>query len=569
MAEANTAVAPGTTTGAQRFFTYDTHPDQYAHWKLAFDGAVATLTLDVDEERGLNPGYKLKLNSYDLGVDIELHDALQRIRFEHPETRSVVVTSGKERVFCSGANIYMLGTSSHAWKVNFCKFTNETRNGIEDASRHSGLKFIAACNGTTAGGGYELALACDEIWLIDDRSSAVSLPEVPLLGVLPGTGGLTRITDKRRVRRDHADIFCTLAEGVRAERAQRWRLIDGHAKPQLFGQKVKERALALAALSDRPGDRPADAKGITLTPLARTVDAAGYRYTYVDVKIDRRARSATITVSAPDSPPAEGLEPILAAGASWWPLAMARELDDAILLLRTNELDIGTWILRTAGDASNVLAADATLLRHRSHWFVRETIGMLRRTLARLDVTSRTLFALIEPGSCFAGTLLELALAADRSYMLALPDDEATAPTITLSTLNFGAYPMVNGLARLVARFYGETEPVARAKDAVGRKLAAEAALDLGLVTAGPDELDWADEVRVALEERASLSPDALTGLEANLRFGGTETMETRIFGRLSAWQNWIFIRPNAVGEAGALKVFGTGSKPRFNWDRV
>ncbi len=526
---------------------------------------MATLTLDVDENRGLKPGYKLKLNSYDLGVDIELSDALQRIRFEHPEVRSVIVTSGKERVFCSGANIFMLGTSSHAWKVNFCKFTNETRNGIEDASRHSGLRFVAACNGTTAGGGYELALACDEIWLADDRSSAVSLPEVPLLGVLPGTGGLTRITDKRRVRRDHADIFCTLVEGVRAERALQWRLIDGHAKPQQFTQKVKERALALAARSDRPGD----ASGVTLTPLSRTVDDAGYRYEHVDVRIDRPGRSATITVSAPAALPAGDLDPILAAGAAWWPLAMARELDDAILLLRANEPDIGTWILKTAGDASHVLAADATLARHRSHWFVRETIGMLRRTLARLDVTSRTLFALIEPQSCFAGTLFELALAADRSYMLALPDDEAAAPKVTLSTLNFGAYPMVNAHGRLAARFYGEDEPIARAKGVVGRALAADAALDLGLVTAAPDELDWADEVRVALEERASLSPDALTGMEANLRFGGPETMETRIFGRLSAWQNWIFIRPNAVGEAGALKVFGTGSKPRFNWDRV
>ena len=565
MAQANAPAAEAAATRARPFHTYDRHPDRYAHWKLACDGAIATLTLDVDEDRGLNPGYKLKLNSYDLGVDIELSDALQRIRFEHPEVRSVIMTSGKARVFCSGANIFMLGTSSHGWKVNFCKFTNETRNGIEDASRHSGLKFIAACNGTTAGGGFELALACDEIFLIDDRSSAVSLPEVPLLGVLPGTGGLTRITDKRRVRRDHADIFCTLVEGVRAERALQWRLIDGHAKPQQFAQKVKKRALALAATSDRP----AAAKGVYLAPLARTVDAAGYRYAHVDVRIDRRGRSATITVSAPDAPPAEGLDPILAAGAAWWPLAMARELDDAILLLRTNEPDIGTWILKTAGDPSHVLAADATLTRHRSHWFVRETIGMLRRTLARLDVTSRTLFALIEPHSCFAGTLLELALAADRSYMLAAEGDEAAAPKITLSTLNFGAYPMVNAHARLAARFYGETEPMSRANDAVGRTLAAGEALDLGLVTAAPDDLDWADEVRVALEERASLSPDALTGMEANLRFGGAETMETRIFGRLSAWQNWIFVRPNAVGEAGALKVFGTGNKAKFNWERV
>jgi benzoyl-CoA-dihydrodiol lyase len=551
--------------GAARFVTFDAHPDRYAHWKLAFDGPVATLTMDVDENRGIRPGYKLKLNSYDLGVDIELADALQRIRFEHPEVRAVVVTSAKPRVFCSGANIFMLGTSSHAWKVNFCKFTNETRNGIEDSSRHSGLKFIAACNGTTAGGGYELALACDEIYLVDDRSAAVSLPEVPLLAVLPGTGGLTRLTDKRRARRDHADIFCTLIEGVRAQRALQWRLIDGHAKPQQFAQTVNERARGLATMSDRP----ADASGIALTPLSRVVDDAGYHYEHVDVRLDRRARCATLTVSAPKSLPAEGLGPIIAAGASWWPLAMARELDDAILLLRTNELEIGTWVLKTSGDASHVLAVDATLLRHQSHWFVRETVGMLRRTLARLDVTSRTLFALIEPGSCFAGTLLELALAADRSYMLAVPDDEAAAPKIALSTLNFGAYPMVNGHPRVVARFYGETEPTANAKKSIGRPLTADAALDLGLVTAAPDELDWTDEVRVALEERASLSPDALTGMEANLRFGGAETMETRVFGRLSAWQNWIFIRPNAVGEAGALKVFGTGNKARFNWDRV
>jgi benzoyl-CoA-dihydrodiol lyase len=551
------------------FVSFDAHPDRYAHWKLAFDGPIATLALDIDEDRGLVPGYKLKLNSYDLGVDIELADALQRIRFEHPEVRSVIVTSGKERIFCSGANIFMLGLSTHAWKVNFCKFTNETRNGIEDSSRHSGLKFIAACNGTTAGGGYELALACDEIILIDDRSSAVSLPEVPLLGVLPGTGGLTRVTDKRRVRRDHADIFCTLVEGVRAERAKAWRLIDDHAKPQQFADKVKARAQALAAGSDRPQG----ARGVTLTPLERTVDDSGYHYRHVDVRFDRKARSATITVCAPTGAQPEDLAAIHAAGAAWWPLAMARELDDAILLLRTNELELGTWILRTQGDAAQVLAADAALERHAADWFVRETIGMLRRTLARLDVTSRTLYALIEPGSCFAGTLLELSLAADRSYMLALPDgkteDGKDAPRIALSRLNFGAYPMVNGLARIAARFYGEAAPVAQAKDAAGRMLAADEAHELGLVTATPDDLDWDDEVRIALEERASLSPDALTGMEASLRFGGVETMETRVFGRLSAWQNWIFIRPNATGEGGALKVFGSGSKAKFNWERV
>ncbi|HEX8011995.1 MAG TPA: 2,3-epoxybenzoyl-CoA dihydrolase [Casimicrobiaceae bacterium] len=562
------ASAPADVEAGSRerpFFTYDAHPDRYVHWKLACEGPIATLTLDVDEDRGINPGYKLKLNSYDLGVDIELADALQRIRFEHPEVRCVVVTSGKERVFCSGANIFMLGLSSHAWKVNFCKFTNETRNGIEDSSRHSGLKFIAACNGTTAGGGYELALACDEILLIDDRSSAVSLPEVPLLGVLPGTGGLTRITDKRKVRRDHADVFCTLVEGVRAPRAKAWRLVDESAKPQQFKETVQRRAQALAAQSDRPRD----AKGIALTPLERRVDADGYRYNHVDVRIDRKARHATITVSAPTVAQPDGPEAMLALGAAWWPLAMARELDDAILLLRTNEPDIGTWVLRTAGDAARVLAVDATLERHASHWFVRETIGMLRRTLARLDVTSRTLYALLDRGSCFAGTLTELALAADRSYMLALPDDEAGAPRLALSAMNFGAYPAVNGLSRLAARFYGDEASIGRVRQTVGRAIRAGEALELGLITAAPDDLDWDGEIRIALEERASLSPDALTGMEANLRFGGVETMQTRVFGRLSAWQNWIFSRPNAVGESGALKVFGTGNKARFKWERV
>ena len=547
------------------FVTYDAHPDRYVHWKLSVSDAVATLTLDVDEERGIRPGYKLKLNSYDLGVDIELADALQRIRFEHPHVRCVVIGSGKERVFCSGANIFMLGSSSHAWKVNFCKFTNETRNGIEDSSRHSGLKFIAACNGTTAGGGYELALACDEILLIDDRSSAVSLPEVPLLGVLPGTGGLTRLTDKRKVRRDHADVFCTLVEGVRAARAREWRLIDGSAKPQQFQETVRRRARELAAQSERP----ADAKGVALTPLERRIDDAGYHYAHVDVRIDRKARHATLVVSAPA--PGEPAEPdaMLASGARWWPLAMARELDDAILLLRTNEPEIGTWLLKTAGESARVLEVDAALERHAGHWFVRETIGMLRRTLARLEVTSRTLYALVEPGSCFAGTLAELAFAADRAYMLALPETEPRAPCLALSAMNFGAYPTVNGLSRLATRFYGDEAAIARAHEAIGRAILVGEALELGLVTAAPDELDWDDEIRIALEERASLSPDALTGMEASLRFGGAETMETRIFGRLSAWQNWVFSRPNAVGESGALKVFGTGNKARFNWERV
>ena len=550
---------------APAIVTYDTSPDRYRHWKLAIDGTTATLAMDVDEDGGLAPGYKLKLNSYDLGVDIELHDALQRIRFEHPSVRVVVITSAKDRVFCSGANIFMLGQSSHAWKVNFCKFTNETRNGLEDSSRHSGLRSIAACNGTTAGGGYELALACDEILLVDDRSSAVSLPEVPLLGVLPGTGGLTRITDKRRVRRDHADVFCTLVEGVRAPRAKEWRLVDDHAKPQQFADLVKRRASALAATSDRP----AGAKGVALPPLAREIDDAGYHYPTVDVRTDRAARRATITVKAPTAAEPAEVDAIVAKGAAWWPLAMARDLDDAILMLRGNERDLGTWVLKTAGDPSAVLACDEALERHASHWFVRETAGMLRRTLARLDVTSRSLYALIEPGSCFAGTLAELAFAADRAYMLALPEDGVRAPRITLSAANFGRYPMVNARSRLAARFCDEAEPLSAAKAAIGVPLDADRALALGLVTVAPDELDWDDEIRLALEERASLSPDALTGMEANLRFGPGETMESRVFARLSAWQNWIFIRPNATGESGALNVFGTGNKAKFDRERV
>ncbi len=544
---------------------YDRHPDQYKHWRLTCAGPVATLHLDINEDAGIKPGYKLKLNSYDLGVDIEFHDALQRIRFEHPEVRSVVITSGRERIFCSGANIFMLGLSTHAWKVNFCKFTNETRNGIEDSSRHSGLKFIAACNGTTAGGGYEMALACDEIILVDDRSSAVSLPEVPLLGVLPGTGGLTRVTDKRRVRRDHADIFCTLTEGIRAQRAKEWRLIDDFAKPQQFAEKVQQRAEQLAEQSDRPQD----GKGVALTPIKRGIDDAGYHYETVDVTIDRNARQATLAIAAPATKAAEDIDSILAAGADWWPLKMARELDDAILMLRTNDLEIGTWILKTSGDAQHLLAVDATLAKHRQHWFVREVIGMLRRTLARLDVTSRTLIALVDQGSCFAGTLAELLLAADRSYMLALPDSPDQEAKITLTEMNFGSYPMVNGRYRIAARFYDEEAPIAAAKAAAGKALGAVDASALGLVTATPDDLDWDDEIRIVLEERASLSPDALTAMEANLRFGPGETMETRVFGRLSAWQNWIFIRPNAVGESGALKVFGSGNKAIFNRERV
>ncbi len=544
---------------------YETSPDKYRHWTLATDGPVATLTMTVDEDGGLRDGYKLKLNSYDLGVDIELHDAVQRIRFEHPAVRTVVITSGRDRIFCSGANIFMLGKSSHAWKVNFCKFTNETRNGLEDSSQHSGLKFLAAVNGACAGGGYELAAACDEILLVDDRSSSVSLPEVPLLGVLPGTGGLTRLTDKRKVRHDHADIFCTTSEGVRGQRAKDWKLVDEIAKPAQFVQAVREQALKLAAQSDRP----AEAKGVSLTPLQREFSSDGVNYGFVSVAIDRSARNATITVSAPATAQPTDIAGIEAAGVHWWPLQMARELDDAILHLRTNETDIGTWLLKTAGDAQAVLACDAVLAANASHWLVRETIGLIRRTFARIDVSSRSLFALIDEGSCFAGTLAELAFAADRSYMLALPDTPDAAPALTLSAMNFGPLPMVTDQSRLARRFYDDEAQLAVLKAKAGEPLDADAAMALGLVTANPDDIDWADEIRLALEERASMSPDALTGMEANLRFNGKENMATRVFGRLSAWQNWIFNRPNAVGELGALKVYGSGNKAKFDFDRV
>jgi benzoyl-CoA-dihydrodiol lyase len=542
---------------------FRTDPSRYKHWRLSFDGPVATLTMDVAEDGGIRPGYKLKLNSYDLGVDIELHDALQRIRFEHPEIRSVVIASAKNRIFCSGANIYMLGLSSHAWKVNFCKFTNETRNGIEDASTHSGLKFLAALNGTCAGGGYELALACDEIVLIDDRSSAVSLPELPLLGVLPGTGGLTRVTDKRKVRRDHADVFCTNPDGVRGQRAKDWRLVDEIVKPQQFAEHIKQRARQLAEQSDRP----LDAKGVTLTPLERTIDESGLHYKFVDVQFNREARTATIQVRAPESAAENTVEKALAAGANWWPLQMARELDDAILTLRASELDLGLWLFKTTGNPDAVLATDDFLLANQNNWFVREVLGMLRRTFARVDVTSRSLFAIIEPHSCFAGSLFEFALAADRVYMR--DAQEGQPATIALSKINFGALPMTNHLSRMEARFYQDADLIDALRQQIGRKLSAKEALSAGLVTSAPDDLDWEDELRQAVESRAAQSPDALTGLEANLRFGGNETLETRIFGRLSAWQNWIFIRPNAVGANGALKVYGTGAPVKFNWERV
>ncbi len=544
--------------------TFEMTANEYRHWRLTFDGRVATLEMNVDEDAGLRPGYKLKLNSYDLGVDIELHDILQRIRFEHPEVACVVLTSARERMFCAGANIYMLGTSSHAWKVNFCKFTNETRNGMEDSSRHDGLKFLAAVNGTCAGGGYELALACDEILLVDDRSSAVSLPEVPLLGVLPGTGGLTRLVDKRKVRRDLADMFCTNPDGVKGERAKQWGLVDEVAPPVKFAEQVRARSRKLVESSSRP----ANATGIKLNPLQRRIDEDGYHYQHVDVVFDRATRTATLTVRAPEGKQPTTIDEIHAAGELWWPLAMARELDDAILMLRVNELELGLWLLKTSGSVDAVLASDAVMLEHQTDWLVRETIGLLRRTFARLDVSSRSMYAIVDPGSCFAGLLFEVALAADRSYMLALPEDEGDAPKIALDELN-GLLPGANGRSRLDTRFSGDTEKLLKLEGRKGAQLGPHEARELGLITVAPDDLDWEDEVRMAIEERAALSPDALTGMEASLRFPGDETIETKIFGRLSAWQNWVFIRPNSTGEHGALKLFGSGSKARFDWERV
>ena len=543
---------------------FDTHPEQYKHWTLSIEGSTATLSMAVDEDEGLKPGYKLKLNSYDLGVDIELYDAINRIRFEHPTVKCVVITSAKERMFCSGANIYMLGQSSHPWKVNFCKFTNETRNGIEDSSRHDDLKFLAAINGTVAGGGYELALACDKLLMIDDRSSSVSLPEVPLLGVLPGTGGLTRVIDKRKVRRDLADVFCSTSEGVRAERAKIWGLVDEIAKPNRFDDVRSELVSELTAQSSRPKE----ATGVKLTKLKRNIDSEGIHYSIIDVNINRASRTASISIKAPPASLSSDVDSIHKEGASWWPLTFARELDDAILLLRTNELEIGTWIFQTSGSIENVLKMDRILHEHRENWFVKETLGYLRRALARLDVSSRTIFSLIDEGSCFAGTLFEIALASDRIFMLS-ETESGDNPNIALSRLNFSSFPMVNHLSRLQNRFYDHADQYKALEPLENQLLGAEEAHSLGLVTFTPDDIDWDDEIRIALEERSSLSPDALSGMEANLRFAGPETMETRIFARLSAWQNWIFIRPNAVGEQGALKVFGSGKKPAFSWQRI
>jgi benzoyl-CoA-dihydrodiol lyase len=553
-------------TKEKELVTFDApESGKYQHWLLTIDGRIATLALNVNEDGGLRPGYKLKLNSYDLGVDIELHNILQSIRFEHSEVACVVLTSSKEKIFCAGANIYMLGTSSHAWKVNFCKFTNETRNGMEDSSRHDGLRFLAALNGTTAGGGYELALACDEILLIDDRSSAVSLPEVPLLGVLPGTGGLTRVVDKRHVRRDLADIFCTNPDGVRGERAKSWGLVDDTVAPAQFAAAVHQRAERLAANSTRS----ADAKGIKLNPVDRKIDAHGYHYNHVDATVDRALRTVTLTVKGPDVTQPKTIDEIAALGDRWWPLAMARELDDAILMLRSNEPDCGLLLLKTSGDADAVLSVGTALSEFSNHWLVRETIGMLRRTFARLDVSSRSMFAIIEPGSCFAGLLFELALAADRSYMLATEDSDAKSPLIALDTTNFDLFPTVNGATRLAMRFVNQKEKLAELEKLSDKLLSASRALEAGLITVASDDLDWEDELRMAIEERCSLSPDALTGMEASLRFPGPESIETKVFGRLSAWQNWVFIRPNSTGENGALKLFGTGKKSRFDWERI
>ena len=546
---------------------FRTEPSRYRHWKLSIDGRVATLQMDVNEAGGLVPGYELKLNSYDLGVDIELHDAIQRLRFEHPEVGAVILTSGKERIFCAGANIRMLNQSSHGWKVNFCKFTNETRNGIEEATAESRQAWICAVNGPCAGGGYELALACDHIVMADDASTTVALPEVPLLAVLPGTGGLTRLVDKRRVRRDRADFFCTLEEGIKGQRAVEWRLVDEVVPRSRLEETVKARAAALAARTDRP----ADARGIALTPLTRTLEVDRIAYRHVRCTLDRTRGLAEITVSAPAGAAPTGLAAIHAAGADFWPLALARELDDLILHLRCNEEEIGVWVVRTEGSADAVEAHDRLLLDHQSDWLVREVRLYLKRALKRLDVTSRSIFALVEPGSCFVGTLLELVLAADRAYMLDGPrdGDDRPAPTVRLTSANFGAYPMVNGLSRLASRFLDEPARADDLKGRIGQDLDAAAALEAGLVTFAPDDIDWDDEVRIALEERAAFSPDALTGMEASLRFGGPETLESKIFARLTAWQNWIFQRPNAVGPKGALKVYGTGQRADFDRRRV
>ena len=562
MAEAGRKLSNGAT-----FIDFQTDPSQYKHWKIAVEGDIATLTMDVDENGGLFEGYQLKLNSYDLGVDIELYDAIQRLRFEHPEVKAVVLRSGKPRVFCAGANIRMLAGSAHAHKVNFCKFTNETRNAIEDASEHSGQKYICVIHGTAAGGGYELALAADHILLIDDGSSAVALPEVPLLAVLPGTGGLTRVTDKRKVRRDHADFFCSIEEGVKGKRAVQWRLVDEIAPQTKLDGRAQDLARSFAERSKRSGG----SKGVVLAPLLRSFRVDGVDYGFVSVDINRASRIAVVTLkSAEDAAPADA-EAMAAQGAGFWPLQMARELDDAILHLRFNETQIAAIVFKSVGDPAKPLAYDAFLEANASHWFANEVRHFWKRVLKRIDVTSRTLVALVEPGSCFAGTLAELVLAADRSYMLIgqMDGDNRAPPTIALSNANFGAYPMCHGLTRLQSRFMADPQDIINAEARTGEALDAADADRLGLITFALDDIDWGDEVRMFLEERAGFSPDALTGMEANLRFGGPETMESKIFARLTAWQNWIFQRPNAVGENGALRRYGTGVKAEFDMNRV
>ena len=553
--------------GGAKYIDFQTDPSRYRHWKLEVAGEVATLTMDVDEDGGLFEGYQLKLNSYDLGVDIELADAVQRLRFEHPAVKVVVIRSAKNRVFCAGANIRMLAGATHAHKVNFCKFTNETRNGIEDSSENSGQRFITVVNGTAAGGGYELALATDHIILADDGSSSVALPEVPLLAVLPGTGGLTRVVDKRKVRRDHADFFCTIEEGIKGKRALQWRLVDEIAPNSRLEGRIAERTKEFAATSRRNGN----GTGIALTPLKRKFVENGVRYGFVAVDIDRDARIATITVRAPEAPPPSDVEGMIAQGAAFWPLQLARELDDAILHLRINELEIAMLVFKSHGDRAHVLACDAFLDANKAHWLVNEIRHYWKRVLKRIDVTSRTLVSLIEPGSCFVGTLAELVFASDRSYMLigSRQGDNRPPPTIELTAMNFGPYPMSHGLTRLQSRFQADPSDLDRAREKIGAAIDAEQAEALGLVTFALDDIDWDDEVRVFLEERASFSPDSLTGMEANLRFVGPETMESKIFARLTAWQNWIFQRPNAVGEDGALRRYGSGQKPRFDMTRV
>jgi benzoyl-CoA-dihydrodiol lyase len=558
------ALTENTGTAATQL-DFRTSPDQYRHWTISIDGPVARLVMAVDEDSPHAPGYELKLNSYDIGVDIELYDAIQRLRFEHPEVQAVVITSGIQAMFCAGANIRMLGISSHSHKVNFCKFTNETRNAIEDASLHSGQTYLAALNGTAAGGGYELALATEYLMLIDDGNAAVSLPEVPLLAVLPGTGGLTRVVDKRKVRRDLADVFCTVEEGMKGKRAVEWRLIDETVPRSKFDDRVTEKALDFAAKSDRPTDEP----GISLDPLQRTIEEDEINYPFITIKLDRVGRSATLEIKAPDADAPASVEELKKQGVSFWPMAVARAMDDALLHLRFNEPTLGTLIIKTFGDGDRIAAYDKLLNDNQNDWLVREILLYLQRTYKRLDVTSRTTFAFVEPGSCFVGMLADLLFSVDRSYMLDGQLDELPAPVIQLSDLNFGALRMGNGLTRLETRFLGDEESVASAEKLIGTNLDAQDAMDAGLVTYAPDDIDWEDEIRLLLEERASFSPDALTGMEANLRFAGPETLETKIFGRLSAWQNWIFQRPNAAGESGALKLYGTGKRAKYDRGRV